>query len=219
MKLNDSFQTTSAKIAIDILTQIKINGRSLEEWLDTILGACCEHTGGAVDRHILREQLNKIYNQIPETQRPALLQAIEALEAMPTILENTCFYDKNSDPCIEDNVQTDYRGMAHDGTWVYGQLLYGDNHAYIVQSKNKWTSVLSDTVGRNTGIMDKNGRQIYEGDTVNGMFLFGLRVPGRVIFKNGSFGLQWPRGISEEFTAFTSICNMEFEVMTDELSQ
>lgn len=54
---------------------------------------------------------------------------------------------------------------------------------------------------------------MYEGDVVKGRFLFGLGVLSVVALKNGSFGLTWKRGDAEEFTPFTSMCNIEYEII------
>ena len=57
------------------------------------------------------------------------------------------------------------------------------------------------------------GKRIFEGDIVNGLFLFEKTVAGVVTFRDGSFGVKWMRGCVEEFNAFTSCCNVEWEVI------
>lgn len=57
------------------------------------------------------------------------------------------------------------------------------------------------------------GKRIFEGDIVNGLFLFEKTVAGVVAFRDGSFGVKWMRGRVEEFSAFTSCCNVEWEVI------
>lgn len=57
------------------------------------------------------------------------------------------------------------------------------------------------------------GKRIFEGDIVNGLFLFEKPVAGVVTFRDGSFGVKWMRGCVEEFNAFTSCCNVEWEVI------
>ena len=73
--------------------------------------------------------------------------------------------------------------------------------------------VLPETVGQFTGLTDRNGKRIFEGDIVTGLFLFGLSVNAVVTFQDGSFGLEWYRGNTKTFNAFTSICNVEYEVI------
>lgn len=69
------------------------------------------------------------------------------------------------------------------------------------------------TVGEFTGLTDKNGKRIFEGDVVSGLFLYAHSLNSVCVFRDGAFGLEWERGGSKQFTAFTSMCNVEFEVI------
>ena len=77
-------------------------------------------------------------------------------------------------------------------------------------------NVISDfdpeTVGEYTGL-NANGKKIFEGDIVKGIFLFGEQLLSVVKFSEGSFGLAWQRGNVEEFSPFTGMCNVEYEVI------
>lgn len=76
-----------------------------------------------------------------------------------------------------------------------------------------WFNVIPKTVGECSFVPDKNGVMMFEGDIVTGLFLFGLFVKAVVTFQDGAFGLEWYRGDVKTFNAFTSICNVEYEVI------
>lgn len=109
-----------------------------------------------------------------------------------------------------------FRGMEEETTnWIVGHSLHKGLELYFITIGGGVVNIGLEpgTLGQYSGLDDRNGTPIYEGDILRGLTRFGIDYSVTCVFENGAFGAEWYHNDTRYFHPFACFVNVEWEVV------
>ena len=99
-----------------------------------------------------------------------------------------------------------FRGKNYDGEWFEGLLVKCRDGEYMIDighhGSSVYKTVIPETIGQYTGMTDRNGKKIFEGDLVNVERCEGWNWSGPATYESPIVEVEWNEGAA----GFTPFC-------------